>query len=375
MSTFFMPVRVFEETDAVLNHAADLGALGRCALLVTGKHSAARNGSLSDVTQALSGTGTSYVLFQEVEENPSIETVMKGRDLAVESGADFVIGIGGGSALDAAKAIALMAKKADRDISYLYSPDGDSAALPIAAIPTTCGTGSEVTAVSVLTNTPKQIKKSIPHKLFPALALIDGKYLRSAPFSVLANTAFDALTHLIESELNAKSSPYSHMCAQAGLRTWAQSLPVLKKEKEPGDEDLMRMMRASAFAGMAIAHTGTTLPHGLSYPLTFRLGVPHGKATAYFTAGYLAEAPGNTGEALLKEAGFASVAEFDLVYKKACGTLDVPQAKLNEVLEAAVDEIMGTPAKLALAPFPVDEAMLRRIAFYSSLASVMQQNV
>lgn len=364
MSSFYMPVKVFEETNAVANHAADLRRFGNKALIVTGRHSAQANGSLSDVISALESVGISYACFHDVEENPSIETVMKGRDFGLAEKAEFVIGIGGGSPLDAAKAIALMMKKQDKDISYLYGPDGDSAALPIVAVPTTCGTGSEVTAVSVLTNTPKGIKKSIPHKLFPALALIDGKYLAAAPFSVLANTAFDALTHLIESELNTKCSPYSHMCVEAGLKTWALSLPVLRKEKEADSDDLMNMMRASMMAGMSIAHTGTTLPHGLSYPLTVRLKVPHGKATAYFTAGYLSEAPADRRDYILQTAGFADLKDFDAVYHAACGPVEASEELLEDVLKAAEKEILDSPAKLAQTPFHVDGDVLHRITFY-----------
>ena len=194
MSMFYMPVRVYEEENCVMNHAGDFVQFGKKALIVSGRHSAIANGSYADITAALDSVGIGHVLFNEVEENPSTHTVMKARDLGVQEQVDFVIGVGGGSPMDASKAIALMIKKADKDISYLYSPDGDSSTIPIVAVPTTCGTGSEVTAVSVLTMPEKQTKKSIPHKIFPDLALIDGKYLASAPRSVLCNTAFDALT-------------------------------------------------------------------------------------------------------------------------------------------------------------------------------------
>lgn len=289
---------------------------------------------------------------------------MEARDLGLEEQVDFVIGIGGGSPLDAAKAIALMIRHADRDISYLYHPDGDSAALPIAAIPTTCGTGSETTPVSVLTNTAEGYKKSIPHKLFPQLALVDGAYLRSAPKAVLAATAFDALTHLIESELNSRATPLSRMCSDAGLQSWALSLPVLRGSREADDDDFQNMMRASMMAGMAIAHTSTTLPHGLSYALTHKLGVPHGKATAYFTAGYLAEAPKERRDAILRAAGFADLEDFREVYHRSCGPLEIPLATLTGVLEKAVAETGSNPQKMALAAFPADREALRRIAFY-----------
>ena len=364
MSGFYMPVRVIEENEAVLNHAAEISAPGKKALIVTGRHSAFQNGSYKDVCEALDSTGTEYVCFSEVEENPSIETIMKARDFGLQEKADFVIGIGGGSPLDAAKAIALMIRHADKGIDYLYSPDGDSSALPVIAVPTTCGTGSEVTGVSVLTNTPKGVKKSIPHSLFPVLALLDGKYLASAPQSVLANTAFDALTHLIESGLNAKASPYSNMCVDAGLKTWALSQPVLRGERTPDQNDFRNMLRASAFAGMSIAHTGTTLPHGLSYPLTVKLGVPHGKATAYFTAGYLSNASAKACGYLLGTAGFSSIDDFRAVFHNACGPVDANEERLREVLDAAIVETAANPAKLALAAYPVDRELLRAIAYY-----------
>ena len=108
MSSFYMPVRVFEEEEAVLRHAKDIKKLvpeGGCALIVTGRHSTKANGSYADVCTALESVGIRHVLFDEVEENPSTDTVMKARDLGVSENADLVIGIGGGSPLDAAKAI------------------------------------------------------------------------------------------------------------------------------------------------------------------------------------------------------------------------------------------------------------------------------
>ena len=151
------------------------------------------------MTNALEQFGVSWVEFAEVEENPSVETVMKARDLGVSEKTDFVIGIGGGSPMDAAKAIALMIRHADQDWTYMYDGSAETSTVPIAEIPTTAGTGSEVTAVSVLTRHDKHVKGSIPHKIFAQLALIDGKYVAKAPFHVLANTTMDALAHLYES--------------------------------------------------------------------------------------------------------------------------------------------------------------------------------
>lgn len=366
MASFYMPARVFEEEDAVPGHAGDLAALGRRALVVTGRRSAFSNGVWDDLKAALDRGGVEYVLFPEVEENPSVETVMRARDLGVSEGVDFVIGAGGGSALDAAKAISMMIKNPSKGAEYLYTKDPSATWLPVAAIPTTCGTGSEVTGVSVLTNTEKGVKGSIPAKIFPALALIDGKYLKGAPFSVLANTAFDALTHLIESELNSNATVYSRMCTSAGLSLWAESLPVFRREREADAGDLRNMMRAAMMAGMGIAQTGTSLPHALSYHVTVKLGVPHGKACAYFIAGYLMEAPSAAREEILAKAGFASVEDYRDVFYRACGPMDFPENELAAVLAESAARTAGNPAKLSLAPFPADEAMLRRIAFFEN---------
>ena len=210
----------------------------------------------------------------------------------------------------------------------------------------------------------KQTKKSIPHKIFPDLALIDGKYLASAPRSVLCNTAFDALTHLIESYLNTKATDYSRMCVDAGLKVWARSQEIIRGSRKAETADLLNMMRASMMAGMAIAHTATTLPHGLSYPVTIRLRVPHGKATAYFTAGYLTEASAADREYILSTAGFASIDDFRAVFHEACGEINEEEEKIREVLNDAVEELGSNPVKLGLAPFNPDKEMLRRIAFY-----------
>ena len=149
---FYMPVKVYSEENCVLNHAAELAALGTRALIVTGRSSARRCGAFDDVTAALEKYGISWVEFAEVEENPSVETIMRARKVGCKVEADFVIGIGGGSPMDAAKAIALMMQHPDKDWEYMYDKEAETSTVPIAEIPTTAGTGSEVTAVSVLTS-------------------------------------------------------------------------------------------------------------------------------------------------------------------------------------------------------------------------------
>lgn len=362
---FYMPVRVFSGREVVRSHAKDLAKLGKKALIVTGRHSAKACGVYDDICAALDEYGIGYALFDGVEENPSAATVMKARDFGVQEKADFVIGAGGGSPMDAAKAIALMIRHDSDGRDYLYTKDADSSTVPVVCIPTTCGTGSEVTAVSVLTNEVKHTKGSIPHKIFPDLALIDGKYLAGASGQVLCNTAFDALAHLYESWLNADAGPISRLIAEDGLREWTKCLPVLKKEKQPDPDDYDTLMRTAMLGGMAIAHTGTSIPHALSYALTYHLHVAHGKAVCYFLAGYLKEADQQDASRILELSGFSSAEEFHTAYRLCCHDLEIEDDQLLPVIEQSCKDVSSNPARCAKAPYPCDEDTIRRIAFYA----------
>lgn len=355
---FYMPVKVYAENDCVKNHASELASLGTKALIVTGRHSAKANGSLDDVMEALDNEGVGHVCFSEIEENPSVETIMRARDLGVSEEVDFVIGIGGGSPMDAAKAISLMIKNKGQDASFLYDKDAPTSVLPIAEIPTTCGTGSEVTAISVLTRHELHTKASIAHKIFADLALIDGRYLSSASRRVLTNTSMDALAHLCESYINSKATDYSRAIVDSGLSFWKKNKDVVLGKRKAASEDYMNLMNASMFAGMAIAHTGTALPHGLSYALTYNTHMAHGKACGYFLPGYLREADPVDAGHVLEGAGFADIDALEAYYEATCGRDHVDAS----VLELSVQDLLSNPAKMKAAPFSVDEAVLRRIA-------------
>ena len=202
---FYIPTKVYHEDGAVLNHSAEIASLGRKAFIVTGKSSAVKTGALDDVIKALESNDTDYILYDKIEENPSVEAIMEATDTGRGHGADFVIGIGGGSPMDAAKAIALMVQNRDTAEEVLYK-ELKIKALPVAEVPTTCGTGSEVTPYAILTRNDKKTKQSIKHRIYPSVACIDAKYLKYAPVSVIRNTAIDALCHLIESYFNKKST-------------------------------------------------------------------------------------------------------------------------------------------------------------------------
>ncbi len=355
---YYMPSKIYHEENAAVNHAAEMAAFGKKALIVTGGQSSKKNGSLDDVREALKSQGVPSVVFDGVEENPSTDTILKARDFGVSEGADFVIGIGGGSPMDASKAVAVMMCYPGEGEDFLYTPDPAIRHLPVVCVATTCGTGSEATGVAVLTLRSKGIKTSMPHKIFPDLSLVDPRYIMNAPLSVIANTSIDALSHAVESYINLKATPYSRMFAAEGMRIWRECKEILTGEKKGDPADFSRLMLASTVSGMAIAHTGTSLPHGLSYHVTYELGVPHGKAVGYFLAGHLREAPAQDREEVLKLTGFADPDEFQAYYEKACGAEKLPE----NVLKDSVAEVLRSPKKLASAPFETDEAVLKRMA-------------
>lgn len=358
----YMPTNVYSENDCVMKHRKELAALGKKALIVTGKHSSRVNGSLQDAEQALEKEQIPYIVFDKIEENPSIETVMEARKLGIEEQVDFVIGIGGGSPMDAAKAIAMMIANPKETEGVLYEKR-EIPALPVAEIPTTAGTGSEVTPYAILTIHARKTKQSISHKIYPRLALIDSRYLKTASKHTLIDTAVDALAHLIESYLNTNANSYNRMYSEKGLSLFAEVRDALltckKQEKAPAealdDKVFEVLMQIAATAGMAITHTGTSLPHGLSYPITYDMQVPHGKAVGIFLPGFLAHYEGKEEvQYVLDRLGFGTVEEFTSYLDGLLGRVEIPEKLWNEDVKA----IMSNQAKLKNYPYKMEEKTL-----------------
>lgn len=340
---------------------------GKKALIVTGRQSARRCGALDDVTEALKAGGIDWFCFEEVEENPSVQTAEKAALLGRENGCDFIIGIGGGSPMDAAKAIALMMAYPQASLSDLYDKEWTGRIrydlLPaVICIPTTCGTGSEVTGVSVLTRTDLKTKMSLPARIFPKAALLDDRYLLSAPLSLLQDTAMDALAHFLESYINTAATPDSQALVLKGLRQWARGAKGIFTE-EPDKEALPTMLQAANAAGLAIALTGTTLPHGLSYRATVGFHLPHGRAVGFFQAGYLSQAEKTMRETLLLAAGFSRFSDFE-TFIHTYGSLAVKEEEkeaLAQTIRLSAEEMLESPDRLKRVPFTVTRPVMMAI--------------
>lgn len=355
---FYMPTKVYQGKNVVRQHGDELVSYGKKALIVTGGHSSKANGSLQDVQEVLEQYDIEYSIYDRIGENPTIAMVMEATQIGREQGTDFVIGIGGGSPMDAAKAIALMIQNRDSSADVLYQ-SLSLRALPVVEVPTTCGTGSEVTPYAILTRNDLETKQSICHKVFPELALVDPSYLQAAPLSVLTNTAIDALGHLIESYFNANASDYSRMPVLQGMEVWGTCKHILMGV-ESDETDYDALMLASSLAGMAITHTSTSLPHGLSYYLTYHKGIPHGKAVGYFLPGYLdlfMDSMEVEVMMVLRILGFGSMDQFAGFIRECIGAPTLTEAEITAML----DEIMQSDRKLAAVPCPVDRQMVEEI--------------
>jgi len=169
---FYMPTKIVVGKNAINNNKNLLINIGTKALIVTGRNSSRKNGSLDDVETSLNDLNIPYVIFNEVEENPSLETVEKIATLGKDEKVDFIIGIGGGSPIDSAKAAGVLIKNIDSNLKDLsISPLLNS--IPIVAVPTTAGTGTETTPYAIVTDHELQTKKGIAQRIFPSVAFLD----------------------------------------------------------------------------------------------------------------------------------------------------------------------------------------------------------
>lgn len=280
----FMPVKLITGEGCVRASAGELAKLGTVCLIVTGKQSAKVSGAFQDVVDALADNGQTWQLFDGIGQNPKLTDCMAAAEKAIAAGAEFILGIGGGSVLDAAKCIAVLSANPGLSQEQLYAFDWAYAPLKIAAVGTTAGTGSEVTKVSVIT-TPDGRKKSFHHEaIFPTLSLGDPIYTMSLPPMVTLSTAVDILAHCAESFFSRAANHISRCYAVEGIRLL---LPVFRMIAEKGCDSLdyetrEKLYCASIYGGLAINVTGTCFPHTMGYLLTENFGIPHGTACAVF---------------------------------------------------------------------------------------------
>lgn len=238
----------------------------------------AASGLQERIKDLLGRKNLKMTLFDKVEPEPPIELADAGAKAAIKAKCDAVIGIGGGSAMDVAKAIAVIAANKGKAVDYLGLGKVPGPGLPKIMVPTTAGTGSEVTFTSVFIrkNLKKKEGMNSPY-LYPELAVLDPTLTLSLPPHPTATTGLDALCHAIESYTSVNASPMSEMISLEAIVLIAENLRTCVHDG--GNlEARSQMLLGSLYAGMGLANAGVTAVHSLSYPLGGKYGVPHGLA-------------------------------------------------------------------------------------------------
>jgi alcohol dehydrogenase len=255
------------------------------ALLVTGRTAMRKSGVTGKIISEL---GTERVaVFDQVEPNPSAATVDRGVEICRKEKCGLIIGLGGGSPLDAAKAIAALVNNPGRAGEYLEGKELKHPGLPLIAIPTTSGSGSEVTPFAILTIPEKHLKYSLRNQiLYPRVAIIDPLLTASLPPRQTAATGLDVLAHALESLWSKNHQPLAALFAERAIELIFLHLVRAYRNGEDAKARI-GMAEASMLGGLAISQTGTTAIHPASYPLTYDFGFEHGLACAIFIPSFL----------------------------------------------------------------------------------------
>ena len=297
---FFMPVKTVSGPDAVLKNSELISGFGKRCLMVTGGSSARLSGALKDVQTVLKNERIGYRVFDGIGQNPLISDCHAAGEQAREFGADFIIGIGGGSPLDASKAVAIYAANSDLEPIDIYERQYDNDPLPVILIGTTAGTGSEVTSVAVLTVDETGRKKSISGAdCYAKIAFADPKYTYSVPFDVTVSTALDAFSHGVEAWFAPSCVGVLKCFAQKGIPMLWTAIKTLHETGEvPTAAVRQELYYGSLYAGLVINNCGTAFPHPLGYLLTENYDVPHGKACALFLPSFFDRAESHEADQL-----------------------------------------------------------------------------
>jgi alcohol dehydrogenase class IV len=341
-------------------------ALGKRPLVVTGRD-ASRCGRLLELLGSQGLQATRFALSGE----PTLADVRAGVAQARATNADLVIGFGGGSAVDGAKAIAALAVNAGDPVRYLeVIGEGwplERRPLPCMAIPTTAGTGSEVTRNAVLTSPEHGVKVSLRHVwMLPQVALVDPELALGLPPEITASTGLDALTQLIEPFLSSRANPLTDALCREGIPKVARSLHrACEHGREAGAREDMAL--ASLFGGMALANAGLGAVHGLAAPLGGMRPVPHGVACAALLP-YVLEA---NLEALRScDPGHPALARFTELAHLLTGNPDAEAQDAVRWIQALVED-MQIPR---LERYGLEASDLEVIAARAMTASSMQAN-
>ena len=334
---------------------------GKRAFIVTDEFlDGCRNYALEDVTAVLDELGIPYAVNDKTEDNPPVESCSAIAAEARKFKPDFIIGIGGGSALDTAKVVDyLLTQSEDVDVydvlfsgAPFYEHVYQELQLPLVGIPTTAGTGSEVTGGAVLTRCDMDNKDTARHKLYCTVAFLDARYIRESPKFLIHTGAMDALAHGVETYINVKSNPLNRAIAAVGMQMFAEYKDNMLNDCLT-DEDYEKMLLTSNVMGQAFMQAGTCLPHGLGYPLSHHKGVNHGLSCSMTLGEWLRGFKDQSiVEPVVKLCGFSSTDEM-ADYINEILSRDVDISVTGEEIDAWAEQFCANPDRLSRNPEPI----------------------
>jgi len=281
-----LPTRILFGTGVIDSAGEEVSALGQHAMIVAAAESMRRIGALQQLIDSLGGLGVRVTVYEEVQSDPTVDDIDRVAARCKESGCDVVIGLGGGSSVDFAKGVAVGSTHPGSVVDYMgragFTPKPlTDSVLPVVAVPTTAGTGAEVTAVAVITIPETHEKHGIiSPRVFPRCAIIDPSLMLSLPPRLTAGTGFDVIGHALEAFVSKFTTRFGDMVALESLRLAGKALP--RAVENPDDVQARSDMAwAAMLGGAAIANAGMTVAHGIGQALGGRFHVPHGEAVAF----------------------------------------------------------------------------------------------
>ncbi len=281
--TYYMPTKIYFGKESIKNLGTAAENLGKKAMIVIGKSGAMRRyGQLDRVTKELDSKGIEYIIYDKILPNPLDSEVNEAAKIAKDEEIDFIIGLGGGSTIDSAKAIAITAKGDLPFWEYVHGGTGGGKipkeALPLIAIPTTSGTGTEADPFAVVTKKGAKEKIGIGYEIiYPKYSIVDPEFTLSLPKEQTAFTGMDAFFHALESYLNVGHQPTSDLLALEAMELINIYLPVAVKDGQNYDAR-EKLAWASTAAGICEALSGCIAHHSLEHALSaFYPEIPHGQ--------------------------------------------------------------------------------------------------
>ncbi|MHB0857490.1 MAG: iron-containing alcohol dehydrogenase family protein [Anaerolineae bacterium] len=273
---FHLPTEIVTGRGAIVQLGKISARFGRHALLVCGRQAARRSGLLDRATELLASADLDVTVFDGVTGEAELAAVAEGLDLARRTTCEVVVGLGGGSAIDTAKAIAGLVQLSGTILDYHGGRGVDGPSLPMVAVPTTSGTGAEVTKNAVLIDARSRVKQSIRDDAwFPRVAVVDPEVTASMPPAITAASGADALCQAIEAYTSVGASPVTDALAMRSISLIGRSL---EQAYTSGDDLDARegMSMGSLLAGMAMSNARLGGVHGMAHPLGSHYGIPHG---------------------------------------------------------------------------------------------------